>query len=171
MPGKVNPVLCESLMQAAARVLGNDQTIAFCGAAGGQFQLNVMMPVMGDALLESVRLLANASRAFTDRCLAGIEANAEACEASVENSLAMATGLNPLHRLRAGRRAGQGGVSAGKTIREFAARISILPEEQLAEALDPWRMTRPRGQSEGPWRRQLALFVRTIAGPERGPAD
>ncbi len=61
MPGKVNPVMCESLMQAAARVLGNDQTIAFCGAAGGQFQLNVMMPVMADAALESVRLLARAT--------------------------------------------------------------------------------------------------------------
>ena len=64
MPGKVNPVLCESLMQAAARVLGNDQTIVVCGAAGGQFQLNVMMPVMADAMLESVRLLANATGAF-----------------------------------------------------------------------------------------------------------
>ncbi len=95
MPGKVNPVLCESLMQAAARVLGNDQTIVVCGAAGGQFQLNVMMPVMADAVLESVRLLANATAAFTAPCLAGMEADAEACEASVERSLAMATALNP----------------------------------------------------------------------------
>ena len=63
MPGKVNPVLCESLMQAAARVLGNDQTVTFCGAAGGQFQLNVMMPVMADAALESVRLLVERHRA------------------------------------------------------------------------------------------------------------
>ena len=76
-------------------MLGNDQTIAFCGAAGGQFELNVMMPLMGDVVLESIRSLANATRAFTDRCLAGMEANPEACEASVERSLAMATALTP----------------------------------------------------------------------------
>jgi len=95
MPGKVNPVLCESAMQAAARVLGNDATVAFCGAAGGQFQLNIMMPVMADALLESVRLLANATRTFTDLCVVGMEANVEACRAAVEKSLALATGLTP----------------------------------------------------------------------------
>ncbi len=75
MPGKVNPVLCESLMQVAARVIGNDQTIVLCGAAGGQFQLNVMMPVMAETALESVRLLAAATDLFTERCVQGMEAN------------------------------------------------------------------------------------------------
>ena len=110
MPGKVNPVMCESMMQVAARVMGNDQTVAFSGAAGGQFQLNIMMPVMGNATLESVRLLASATNAFVDFCAIDMEANAEACEASVEKSLSMVTSLNPLHRLRTGGRTGQGGV-------------------------------------------------------------
>src|ERR687883_613164 len=80
---------------AAARVLGNDQTLAFSGATGGQFQLNIMMPVMGHAALESVQLLAAASRAFVDFCALEMEANPEACEASVEKSLSMVTSLNP----------------------------------------------------------------------------
>ncbi len=144
MPGKVNPVLCESLMQAAARVLGNDQTIAFCGAAGGQFQLNVMMPLMGDVVLESIRLLANATRAFTDRCLAGIEANPEACEASVEKSLALATGLTPYIGYERAAALAKEAFASGRTIRELCREKHVLSEEQLAEALDPWRMTRPR---------------------------
>ena len=82
-------------MQAAARVLGNDQTFTFCGAAGGQFQLNVMMPVMADALLESIRLMSSAAAAFTDLCLAEMEANPEVCEAAVEKSLSLVTGLTP----------------------------------------------------------------------------
>ena len=76
-------------------MLGNDQTVAFCGAAGGQFQLNVMMPVMADAILESVRLLARTTAVFTTGCLAGMEADAERCRAEVERSIALATGLNP----------------------------------------------------------------------------
>ena len=144
MPGKVNPVLCESLMQAAARVLGNDQTIVVCGAAGGQFQLNVMMPLMGDAVLESVRLLANATEVFTRLCLTGMEADAEACEASVEKSLALATGLCPhLGHERAAALAKEA-FAAGKTIRELCLEQKILPERQLDDALDPWRMTRPQ---------------------------
>ncbi len=143
MPGKVNPVLCESLMQAAARVLGNDQTIVVCGAAGGQFQLNVMMPVMADAVLESVRLLANATCAFA-ACLAGMEADKEACEASVEKSLAMATALNPYLGYERAAELAKEAFATGKTIRELCIEKNILPEQQLNEALDPWRMTRPR---------------------------
>ena len=144
MPGKVNPVLCESAMQAAARVLGNDQTIAFCGAAGGQFQLNVMMPVMADVAIESVRLLANAASAFTDRCLKDMEANREACEAAVEKSLALATGLNPLVGYEQAAALAKEAFATGKTIRELCREKKLLPEEQLDKALDPWRMTRPQ---------------------------
>ncbi len=143
MPGKVNPVMCESLMQAAVRVLGNDQTIAFCGAAGGQFQLNVMMPVMADAALESVRLLARATVAFTTRCLAGMEANAERCRAEVERSIALATGLNPYIGYEQAAALAKEALATGKTIRELARQKKLLSEEQLSEALDPWRMTRP----------------------------
>jgi fumarate hydratase class II len=143
MPGKVNPVLCESLMQAAARVLGNDQVVAFCGAAGGQFQLNVMMPVMADAVLESIRLLSRATEAFTNFCLVDMEANAEACAAAVEQSLSLATGLNAYIGYDRAAALAKEAFETGKTIRQLCREKSILPEEQLSEALDPWRMTRP----------------------------
>ncbi len=144
MPGKVNPVICEALMQAAARVLGNDQTITVCGAAGGQFQLNVMMPVMADSVLESIRLLARATGAFTESCLQGMEANAEACQAAVEKSLSLATGLNPYIGYEQASALAKEAFRTGKTIRQLCREKNILPEEQLIEALDPWRMTRPQ---------------------------
>jgi fumarate hydratase, class II len=143
MPGKVNPVLCESVMQVAARVLGNDQTIVLCGAAGGQFQLNVMMPIMADVLLESIRLLANVTDAFASMCLAGMEPDVEACRASVEKSLAMVTALNPLIGYERAAALAKEALEAGKTIRELCREKGLLSEEQLDEALDPARMTRP----------------------------
>lgn len=143
MPGKVNPVLCESLMQVAARVMGNDQTIALCGAVGGQFQLNIMMPSMADTMLEGIRLLANATRVFADRCLDAMEANPEACEEAVEKSLAMVTGLNASIGYERAAALAKEAFQTGKTIRQLCRENDVLPEEQLDEALDPWRMTRP----------------------------
>jgi len=143
MPGKVNPVLCESVMQVAARVMGNDQTVSFSGATGGQFQLNIMMPVMAEATLDSVRLLASATNAFRDLCLAELEPNGEACEAAVEQSLAMATALNPKIGYEAAAALAKEAFKTGKTIRELCVEKEILPPGELKEALDPWRMTRP----------------------------
>jgi fumarate hydratase class II len=143
MPGKVNPVLCESLMQVAARVMGNDHLIAFCGAAGGQFQLNVMMPVMGHATLESVRLMASGVNALAERCLEGMEANPETCRAGVEKSLSMATGLNPYLGYQQAAALAKEAFATGKTIRELCREKKILPDDELEKALDPWRMTRP----------------------------
>ncbi|MCR4413607.1 MAG: lyase family protein, partial [Thermoguttaceae bacterium] len=145
MPGKVNPVMCESLMQAAARVLGNDQTMAVCGAAGGQFQLNIMMPVMADTILQSIRLLARATAAFTKLALEGMEPNPEACAASVEKSLALATGLNPWIGYAQAAALAKEAFATGKTIREVCRQKRVLPDDQLDQALDPWRMTRPQG--------------------------
>src|SRR5262249_36592225 len=96
MPGKVNPVLCESLMQVCAKVQGNDQTVALSGATGGQFELNIMMPVMGLATIESVELLASCINAFVEFCALDMQANPEGCTQQVEQSLAMVTSLNPL---------------------------------------------------------------------------
>ena len=144
MPGKVNPVLCESVMQVAARVLGNDQTIALCGAAGGQFQLNVMMPVMADTILESVRLLGNAAEAFAELCLADMAADRAACEAAVEKSLALATGLNPYLGYEQAAALAKQALATGKTIRELCREKNVLSPEQLDRALDPWRMTKPQ---------------------------
>ncbi|NQU24258.1 MAG: class II fumarate hydratase [Candidatus Nealsonbacteria bacterium] len=144
MPGKVNPVLCESLMQVSARVLGGDQTITLCGAAGGQFQLNVMMPVMADVVLESVRLLAGGIGAFTNLCLEGMEPDIEACAAAVEKSLSMVTGLNPYIGYERAAALAKEALQTGKTIRELCREKNVLPADQLDEALDPWRMTRPQ---------------------------
>src|SRR5438046_4659845 len=88
MPGKVNPVICESMMQVCARVIGNDQCLAFSGATGGQFELNIMMPVMGLASIESVELLAQCTDAFVDFCALEMDANRAACEKQVEWSMA-----------------------------------------------------------------------------------
>ncbi len=145
MPGKVNPVMCESMMQVAARVMGNDQTITLSGATGGQFQLNIMMPVMGHATLESIRLMASACRAFVDFCAEGLEANIEGCEASVEKSLSMVTSLNPLIGYEKAASLAKEAFATGRTIRELCREQGILPEATLNEALDPMSMTEPQG--------------------------
>jgi fumarate hydratase class II len=144
MPGKVNPVMCESLMQVAARVIGNDQTLAFSGATGGQFQLNIMMPVMGHAALESVVLLGSSCRAFVDFCALEMQANPVACEASVEKSLAMVTSLNPHIGYERAAALAKEAFKSGKTIRELCREQGILPEATLREALDPMSMTEPK---------------------------
>ena len=141
MPGKINPVMCESLMQVAARVMGNDQTIAFCGAAGGQFQLNVMMPLMGCAALESVRLMATAAQAFSERALRRLEANPGICRESVEKSLALAAALVPAIGYDRAAEIAKEALRTGKTVREVARHV--LPEQQLDTLLDLPRMTAP----------------------------
>ncbi len=144
MPGKVNPVMCESLMQVAARVMGNDGCVAFSGASGGQFQLNIMMPVMGQTTLESVALLAGGVEAFVDLCLKQLEPNREACEAAVEKSLSMVTSLNPLIGYEKASALAKEAFKTGKTIRQLCLEKDILPAETLQEALDPMRMTEPQ---------------------------
>ncbi len=143
MPGKVNPVMCESLMQVAARVMGNDQTIVVSGAAGGQFQLNIMMPVMGQTTLESIQLLSGGTNAFVDFCAAEIQANVEQCESFVEQSLSMITSLNPYIGYEKAAKLAKQAFETGKTIRQLCTEQQILPPETLAKALDPMRMTEP----------------------------
>lgn len=145
MPGKVNPVMCESLMQVAARVMGNDGTIAVSGAAGGNFQLNIMMPVMGQTTLESIALMTGGVDAFVEKCAEGLEANEEACTASVEKSLSMVTSLNPHIGYEKAAALAKEAFKTGKTIRELCHEKQILPEETLNAALDPWSMTEPQG--------------------------
>lgn len=143
MPGKVNPVMCESMMQATTRVIGNDQTITMSGAAGGQFQLNIMIPVMGFTALESIHLLANSCNEFEKLCLENMEANEEACNAAVENSLSMVTSLNPYIGYEKASALAKEAFKSGKTIRELCTEQEILPAETLKEALDPMSMTEP----------------------------
>jgi fumarate hydratase class II len=144
MPGKVNPVMCESMMQLTARVMGNDTTMTVCGASGGNFQLNIMMPVMAHTILESIHLLAQGSEAFVDFCVDGMEANPEACEAAVEQSLSMCTSLNPLIGYEHAAKLAKEAFATGQTIRQLCLEKNILPEATLTEALDPWKMTEPQ---------------------------
>ncbi len=143
MPGKVNPVLCESMIQVAARVMGNDSTIAVCGGVGGQFQLNITMPLMASVLLESAELMARCVDIFTKRCVEGLKANREKCESSVEQSLSMVTSLNPHIGYEKAAALAKEAFKTGKTIRELCIEQNVLPPETLEEALDPMKMTRP----------------------------
>ena len=136
--------MCESMMQACARVMGNDQTVAFSGSTGGQFQLNIMMPVMGHTTLESIRLLANSANAFVEFCVLNMEANEEACESAVEKSLSMVTSLNPHIGYMKASALAKEAFKTGKTIRELCTEQEILPPDVLNEALDPMSMTEPQ---------------------------
>ncbi len=143
MPGKVNPVLCESLMQVAARVIGNDAAITLSGASGGQFQLNIMMPLMGQTVLESIELMAAGTDVFTEKCVRGLEANEDVCRAAVEKSLSMVTALNPYIGYERAAQLAKEAFRTGKTIRELCLEQNVLPPETLNEVLDPYRMTEP----------------------------
>jgi fumarate hydratase, class II len=142
MPGKVNPVMAEAICQMAAFVLGADLTVTLAGQSGN-FELNVMMPVMAHQQLESMRIMAAAVRAFTDRCVVGIEAEPVRAAAAVEQSLAMCTALAPVIGYDAAAAIAKESYATGKTVREIAREKNILPEDQLARILDPFRMTEP----------------------------
>lgn len=144
MPGKVNPVMCESMMQVTARVIGNDGCMTLSGAAGGNFQLNIMMPVIADTLLQSITLLASSCNAFVEFCLDEMTANEEVCEAGIEKSLSMCTSLNPLIGYEKAAKLAKEAFATGQTIRELCREQGILDEETLTEALDPWKMTEPQ---------------------------
>jgi fumarate hydratase class II len=150
MPGKVNPVMSEMVLQVAAQVIGNDATIAFAGSAlGSTFELNVMMPVMAYNLLQSIDLLSRAARVFADRCVSGIEANRERCESLVEQSLAMCTSLAPIIGYDKAAEIAKQSMTTGKTVREVARAMNVLDEAKLNQALDPLRMTAPQADVIG----------------------
>ncbi|MFN2541592.1 MAG: class II fumarate hydratase [Chthoniobacterales bacterium] len=142
MPGKVNPVLCESLMMVCAQVIGHDTAITWAGA-NGNFELNVMMPVMAHDLLESIRLLANAVDAFCDKCVAGITANEKRCAELVELSMAMVTSLAPKIGYDRAAEIAKESARTGRNVREICREKKVLPEAELEQALDPVKMTAP----------------------------
>lgn len=144
MPGKVNPVIAESLTMVCAQVIGNDLTVTIGGQAGN-FELIVMLPVMAYNLLQSIELLATASDNFAARCIEGITANEERCKSLIEQSLAMCTALAPEIGYEAAAKLAKEAYRSGKTVREVAREQQIFPETRLNELLDPWRMTEPGG--------------------------
>ena len=142
MPGKVNPVICEAVIQVGAQVTGNSLAVTI-GGQWGQLDLNTMLPMMARNLLESVRLLANVSRLFVDKCIAGIEANAERAEGYVEKSISMATALNPHIGYDKAAAIAKKAHATGRTVREIAYEESGMTREQVDEALHPHRQTVP----------------------------
>ena len=142
MPGKVNPVMCEVVCQVAAQVIGNDAAVTV-GGQGGNFELNVMIPVMAYNLLQSITLTANASRLFAERAVAGIEANAERCLELALKSDAMVTALAPLLGYDKAAALVKESHKTGQSVLELARERKVLPEDVLRQALDPRRMTEP----------------------------
>jgi fumarate hydratase class II len=146
MPGKVNPVLCEAVCQVVAQVVGNDAAVAWSGAAGN-FELNVMLPVIARNLLESIRLLANVSRVFADRCVAGIEANVERCREFAESSPSIVTPLNHYVGYDEAGKIAKQALAERKTIKQVVIERGHVPgaisEEKLDEVLDVLSMTHP----------------------------
>src|SRR5262245_5307507 len=148
MPGKVNPVIAESLLMAAAQVIGNDLTVTL-GGQSGVFELNVMMPVMTHNVLESIRILAASAVNLADRCVSGIQANVERCNEMVEKSLAMCTALAPEIGYDAEAAIAKDSYQTGKTVREIALAKKIMSPKRLTEILDPMRMTKPGIAAKG----------------------
>ncbi len=148
MPGKVNPVLCEATTMVCAQVIGNDAAVTFAGASGN-FELNVMLPVMARNVLESIRLLAGVSRLLADRCVDGIVANVEHCRTLAESSPSIVTPLNRYIGYENAAAVAKKALKEGKTIRDVVLESGYvtdgsLTEDQLDEALDVLSMTKPR---------------------------
>ena len=140
MPGKVNPVMSEMVMQVAAQVVGNDATITW-SAANGNFELNVMMPVLAHNLSESISILANAARVFAERCVEGIEANEDRARELVERNVIVVTALNPHIGYDAGAKVAKEALATGKSVREVVLEHGLMTEEDLDRVLDLKRMT------------------------------
>jgi fumarate hydratase class II len=142
MPGKVNPVIPEAVTMVAAQVMGNHTTITV-SATGSFFELNVMMPVMAYALLQSITLLANAARVLAEKCVEGITANEERCRELLEGNLSLATALAPRIGYDLAAKIAKDAFKEGKTAREVARAQANLPEHDLNDILDARKMTEP----------------------------
>ena len=141
MPGKVNPVIPEATAMVAAQVIGNDMTITVAGQSGN-FQLNVMLPLVAYNLLESIRLLANVTRALADNAIAGFKVNEERLAEALERNPILVTALNPVIGYEKGAAVAKKAYAEGLPIREVAAKMTDLPPEELARLLDPAELTR-----------------------------
>jgi fumarate hydratase class II len=140
MPGKVNPVMCEMVIQVGAQVIGNDSVVTFSGTFGA-FELNTMLPVTAYNLLQSIGLLSTATRVFTKHCIEGLEPEREKCESTIELSLAMCTSLAPVIGYEKAAEIAKVAYEKGRTVREVALEISGLEKAQLDDLLDPRKLT------------------------------
>lgn len=140
MPGKVNPVMCEMLIQAGAQVIGNDAAVTY-GGTGGNLELNVMMPLIAHNLLQSIELLANGSRVFSRRCVAGLVADREKCRHNINRSLAMCTSLAPVIGYDLAAKIAKVAYETDRTVADVAGELSGLSPAQLEPLLDPGKQT------------------------------
>jgi fumarate hydratase class II len=147
MPGKVNPVMCEMVIQVGAQVIGNDAVVTF-SATYGAFELNTMLPVAAYNLLQAIDLLTSASRVFARRCISGLEADVQKCEGNIEQSLAMCTSLAPVIGYDKAAKVAKTAYETGRSVREVAIETSGLSKEKIAEVLDARSQTEP-GQGLG----------------------
>jgi len=142
MPGKVNPVICEVVNQVAFQVAGNDQTISMASEAG-QFELNVMEPVLVFNLHQSLQMVNQVLKTFNDYCIAGIEANIDKCKTDVEKSIGVITALNPHVGYKVATKVAKEALETGISVREILLRDQILTPVAIEQILDPFEMTRP----------------------------
>jgi fumarate hydratase class II len=140
MPGKVNPVMSEMMMQVCAQVIGNDTAITW-GGANGNFELNVMMPLIAHNLVESMSLLTNACETFRTKCVDGIEANTDRARELVEKNAIIVTALNPHIGYDNGAKIAKEAVSTGRSVRELVLEAGLMTPEELDDALDIKKMT------------------------------
>jgi fumarate hydratase class II len=147
MPGKVNPVICESVIMVACQVIGNDAAITLggMGGIGSLLDLNVAMPMMADNLIEQATMLANAARMFTDKCITGLEVNKDIATGMVEKSLMMCTSLAPVIGYDAAAKVAKEAFKSGQTVREYVLQHKLVEPRKLDQLLDPWSMTEPGG--------------------------
>ncbi|HET6842364.1 MAG TPA: aspartate ammonia-lyase [Candidatus Angelobacter sp.] len=147
MPGKVNPVMPELAAMVAFQVIGNDTAVAFAVQAG-QLELNVMMPTMAYSVLQSITILANMLRVFTDRCVAGITANEKRAAFYAQSTVSLATALNPYIGYAKAAEIAKESVATGRSIIEIAREKNLLSEQEINEILDPVSMTEPQAPKE-----------------------
>ncbi|NVM56914.1 MAG: class II fumarate hydratase, partial [Desulfobacterales bacterium] len=140
MPGKVNPVIPECVTQVAAQIIGNDAAITI-GCQAGNFELNVMLPLIAHNLLQSIKILGSAAKVFAEKCVSGITANEARCKAFIEDSLAMCTSFSPVIGYEQAAAIAKEAYATGKTVQEVAMEKKVLPEHQLKQLLDPIKMT------------------------------
>ena len=142
MPAKVNPVIPEVVNQVCLKVFGNDLTVTMAAEAG-QLQLNVMEPVIGEALFQSIRILRNAVTALREKCVVGITANADVCRAYVDNSIGIVTYLNPFIGHHNGDMIGKEAAATGKTVRELVLEKGLMDEQTLDQVLSKENLMHP----------------------------
>jgi len=143
MPGKINPVMPELAAMVSFQVVGNDTAVALAVQAG-QLELNVMMPTMAYSVLQSITIMTNMLRQFTDKCIAGITVNRDRCNFYAQSTVSLATALNPYIGYAKAAEIVKESVATGKSIIEIARSKGLLSEKEIAEILDPKRMTEPQ---------------------------